>query len=40
MTNGKEKAANHKKIFVFFLTGETNNLLNYQLKFMGCETVM
>ena len=40
MTSENEKAANHNKIFSFSFKLEKNNLLNYQFKFMDCETVM
>ena len=42
MTNEKEKAANHNKIFCFSFELEKQiiKLLNYQFKFMDCETVM
>ena len=37
MTNNNEIVANQNN---FFLTAKSNNLLNYQFKFMYCETVM
>ena len=40
MTNEKEKAAINSTNFCFFWTGEINNLLNYQFKFMDYETVI
>ena len=33
-------ANENEKVWFFFQTAETNNLLNYQFKFMDCETVM